>query len=188
MKKKKKNWTLEIIAVLIIKFEWTVRFLFDLGLPCLSDLSVQILVRIITVHYTIDDKYVSIRISENRFLHWKIHALYGAILTSSTVPAPRQANLVLITYASSEGSGEPAHPRSLARTSAARSYKQIPGPSEWLGMCSYNLSWRNAGRHKFTWRGSPDVDELKECRRLHVKDFIIMKSGVKLFKTNDVVS
>ena len=37
---------------------------------------------------------------------------------------PRQANLVLIAYASSEGSGEPAHSRSLARTSAARSYKQ----------------------------------------------------------------
>ena len=37
---------------------------------------------------------------------------------------PRQANLVLIAYASSEGSGEPAHLRSLARTSAARSYKQ----------------------------------------------------------------
>ena len=37
---------------------------------------------------------------------------------------PRQANLVLIGYASSEGSGEPAHPRGLARTSAARSYKQ----------------------------------------------------------------
>ena len=60
---------------------------------------------------------------------------------------PRQANLVLITYASSEGSGEPAHPRSLARTFAARSYKQwvkknlqtesqIPGSSEWLGMRS----------------------------------------------------
>ena len=73
---------------------------------------------------------------------------------------PRQANLVLIAYASSEGSGEPAHPRSLARTSAARLYKQwikrnfqtesqIPGPSEWLGMRSWNLSWRNAGRHKF---------------------------------------
>ena len=43
-----------------------------------------------------------------------IHFLYG----------PRQANLVLIAYASSEGSGEPAHPRSLARTFAARSYKQ----------------------------------------------------------------
>ena len=27
-------------------------------------------------------------------------------------------------YASSEGSGEPAHPRSLARTFATRSYKQ----------------------------------------------------------------
>ena len=37
---------------------------------------------------------------------------------------PRQANLVLIAYGSSESSGEPAHPRSLARTSAARSYKQ----------------------------------------------------------------
>ena len=57
----------------------------------------------------------------------------------------RQAKLVLIAYASSEGSGEPAHPRSLARTSAARSYKlwakrnlqtesQIPSPSEWVGM------------------------------------------------------
>ena len=60
---------------------------------------------------------------------------------------PRQANLVLIAYASSEGSGETAHPRSLARTTAARSYKQwvkkncqtesqIPGPSEWLGIRS----------------------------------------------------
>ena len=78
---------------------------------------------------------------------------------------PRQAKLVLIAYASSEGSGEPAHPRSLARTFAARSYKQwikrnlqtenqIPGPSEWLGMRSWNLSWRNARRHKFAWRGS----------------------------------
>ena len=60
---------------------------------------------------------------------------------------PLQANLVLIAYASSEGSGEPAHSRSLARTSATRSYKQwdkrnlqtesqIPSPSEWLGMRS----------------------------------------------------
>ena len=64
-----------------------------------------------------------------------------------SLTGPRQANLVLIAYASSEGSGEPAHPRSLAITSAACSYKQgvkrtlqtesqIPGPSEWLGMHS----------------------------------------------------
>ena len=81
-----------------------------------------------------------------------------------TLNGPRQANLLLIAYASSEGSGEPAHPRSLARTFAARSYKQwvkrnlqtenqIPGPSEWLGMRSWNLSWRNARRHKFACRG-----------------------------------
>ena len=42
----------------------------------------------------------------------------------STLKGPRQANLVLIAYASSECSGEPAHPRSPARTSATRSYKQ----------------------------------------------------------------
>ena len=66
---------------------------------------------------------------------------------TETYIGPRQANLVLIAYASSEGSGEPAHSRSLARTFAARSYKQwvkrnlqtvnqISGPSEWLGMRS----------------------------------------------------
>ena len=85
-------------------------------------------------------------------------------LISSGINGPRQANLVLLAYASSEGSGEPAHPRSLARTSAARSYKQwvkgnlqtetqIHGLSGWLGMRSLNLSWRTARRHKFAWRG-----------------------------------
>ena len=48
---------------------------------------------------------------------WNMHFTYG----------PHQVNLVLIAYASSEGSGEPAHPRSLARTFAARSYKQLRG-------------------------------------------------------------
>ena len=45
-------------------------------------------------------------------------------VSTKYIIGPRQANLVLIAYASSEGSGEPANPRSLARTSAARSYKQ----------------------------------------------------------------
>ena len=91
---------------------------------------------------------------------------YGRVIGNHAILlGPRQANLVLIAYASSEGSGEPAHPRSLARTFAARSYKQwikrnlqtesqIRGPSEWLGMRGWNLSWRNARRHKFAWRGS----------------------------------
>ena len=35
------------------------------------------------------------------------------IIVKLVIIGPRQANLVLITYASSEGSGEPAHPRSL---------------------------------------------------------------------------
>ena len=100
---------------------------------------------------------------------------------------PCQANLVLIAYASSEGSGEPAHPHSLTRTSAARSYKQwvkrnlqtesqIPGPSEWLGMRSYNLSWRNAQKHKFTWLGPFALWFRTEIVRKTAEVFII---GVK---------
>ena len=50
---------------------------------------------------------------------------FESILLDEPIPSgPREENLVLIAYASSEGSGEPAHPRSLARTSAARSYRQ----------------------------------------------------------------
>ena len=52
------------------------------------------------------------------------HFMNVANIKERLIIGPRQANLVLIALASSEGSGEPAHPRSLARTSAARSYKQ----------------------------------------------------------------
>ena len=45
-------------------------------------------------------------------------------MPSSVAFGLHQVNLVLMAYANSEGSGEPAHPRSLARTSAAGSYKQ----------------------------------------------------------------
>ena len=76
-----------------------------------------------------------------------LKATWSRIYIICVIFGPRQANLVPIAYASSEGSGEPAHPRSLDRTSAARSYKQrvkrnlqtesqIPGPSEWLDMRS----------------------------------------------------
>ena len=49
------------------------------------------------------------------------HIILDVLNHIPIVNGPRHANLVLIAYASSEGSGEPAHPRSLARTSAARS-------------------------------------------------------------------
>ena len=52
------------------------------------------------------------------------HNLYNIYHIRRLQYGPRQANLVLIAYASSDGSGEPAHPRSLPRTFAARSYKQ----------------------------------------------------------------
>ena len=84
-------------------------------------------------------------IRENRCINWCIIVVAFDVTTCTF--GPRQANLVLIAYASSEGSCEPAHPHSLTRTSAARSYKQwdkrnlqiesqIPGPSECLGMRS----------------------------------------------------
>ena len=106
-------------------------------------------------------------IVSTNIVHWRMFTEVYHLISATKMRhlcGPRQANLVLIAYASSEGSGEPAHPRSLARTFAARSYRQwikrnlqtesqIPGPSEWLGMRSWNLSWRNARRQKFAWRG-----------------------------------
>ena len=76
-----------------------------------------------------------------------MHIWIEIIQFNTFTNGPRQANLVLIAYAIIEGSGEPAHSRSLARTFAACSYKQwvkrnlqtesqIPGPPEWLGMRS----------------------------------------------------
>ena len=53
--------------------------------------------------------------TSNKMIYMKINSS-----PYSVTNGPRQANLVLIAYASSEGSGEPAHPRSLARTFAAR--------------------------------------------------------------------
>ena len=112
----------------------------------------------------------------------QIKLIYASDTCKNSTYGPRQANLVLIAYASSEGSGEPAHPRSLARTFAARSYKQwikrnlqtesqIRGPSEWLGMRGWNLSWRNARRHNFAWRGSYtlwfNASSSNNCRWLH---------------------
>ena len=121
--------------------------------------------------FTEDEKYLSLMswLSCEHGNNWNtLASQFFSRYVHATSNGPRQANLVLIAYASSEGSGEPARPRSLARTFTARSYKQwikrnlqtesqIPGPSEWLGMRSWNLSWRNARRHKFAWRGSNNL-------------------------------
>ena len=53
------------------------------------------------------------------FKETKFNGIFVGILIG-----PRQANLVLIAYVSSKGSGETAHLRSLDRTSAARFNKQ----------------------------------------------------------------
>ena len=62
-------------------------------------------------------KLLSYKITEYRYTGWLWEQNFDAMLSSKyhkqTIYGPRQANLVLITYASSEGSGEPAHPRIL---------------------------------------------------------------------------
>ena len=111
-----------------------------------------------------------------------MHFLYFSVCFLCLVGL-RQANSVLIAYAGREGSGEPALPRSLAKTSAARSNKQwvkrnlqtesqIPGPSEWLGIRSlyclvYNhIYWSFYYRNdlKFldiqVWAKSVDKDQI----------------------------
>ena len=70
------------------------------------------------------DSHIRALTLEGRGKCWSTGSRYNRILHYVHYIGPRQANLVLIAYASSEGSGEPAHPRSLARTFAARSYKQ----------------------------------------------------------------
>ena len=50
-------------------------------------------------------------------VHVKCLWFFYTIQSGITLYGPRQANLVLIAYASSEGSGEPAHPRSLPESS-----------------------------------------------------------------------
>ena len=92
--------------------------------------------------FTEDEKYHNL-MSWLVYAYWDTDARNKELWWSYTIPAaheskarcdlqtwllasfgPRQAYLVFIAYARSEGSGEPAHSRSLARTSAARSYKQ----------------------------------------------------------------
>ena len=85
-------------------------------------------------------KILDYKINKTRFAFRTLVQLEQAHLrmTYAYTNGPREANLVLIAY---------AHPHSLARTFAARSYQQwvkrnlqtdsqIPGPSEWLSMRS----------------------------------------------------
>ena len=68
--------------------------------------------------------FMSIAVSDHIGFNKNLSQGVSLLDSVSSSIGPLQANLVLIAYESSEGSGEPAHPRSLARTFAARSYKQ----------------------------------------------------------------
>ena len=72
--------------------------------------------------FVIIEELLKIIRTNNLFMSYCFHVRYARDI-NAVLNGPRQANLVLIAYASREGSGEPEHPRSFARTSAARSYK-----------------------------------------------------------------
>ena len=59
---------------------------------------------------------------------------------------------------------------------------QIPGPSEWLGMRSGNLSWRNARRHKFAWRGSyfkQSIVWMQKSKTCHTNNLYYTEQQIK---------
>ena len=73
--------------------------------------------------------------------------------------------MVLITLATSEGSGEPAHPRSLARAFAVRTHdvwkyskgptkNQTFSPTGWLRMRVWRMSLRRSKSAIVSWAGS----------------------------------
>ena len=64
------------------------------------------------------------------------------LLICAALPEPS-----LLAHTSSE-------PRGTFSKRNLQTENQIPGPSEWLDMRSWNLSCRIARRHKFAWRGS----------------------------------
>ena len=50
-----------------------------------------------------------------------------------------------------------AHTSSESRGTIRQKARSITPLNGWACMHSYNLSWRNARRHKFAWRGSPSI-------------------------------
>ena len=81
---------------------------------------------------------------------------------------PAHEIMVLITQATSEGSGEPVHRRSLARAFAGRTHKvwkQMKGPTRsqtsspigWLRMHIWRISLRRTKSAIVSWDGSIDL-------------------------------
>ena len=87
--------------------------------------------------------------------------------------APAHEIMVLITLATSDSSGEPAHLRSLARAFAVRTHEvwkktkgqtkhQISSSTGWLRMCIWRMNLRRMKSTIMSWHGSFDQDYSKE--------------------------
>ena len=87
------------------------------------------------------------------------------ILPSKMTFEPAHEIMVLITWATSKGSGKPAHWRCLARALAVRAHeiwKQTKGPTRnktssptgWLRMCNWRTSLQRAKSAIISWAGS----------------------------------
>ena len=86
-------------------------------------------------------------------------------MLTSFMYGPGQANLVVTTYASSEGSGDPAPRQNLSCSLKQAMSQEEPSdrkPDPWpLWMTGHEqlkfFMTRNARRHKFAWRGPYSV-------------------------------
>ena len=76
------------------------------------DLIVSVPDHCLSFYFDISNNDIGTPFKEIGTSYNKTHISYNKILLSY---GPRQANLVLIAYASSEGSGEPAHPQTQIR-------------------------------------------------------------------------
>ena len=95
-------------------------------------------------------------------------------MLTSFMYGPGQANLVVTTYASSEGSGDPAPRQNLSCSLKQAMSQEEPSdrkPDPWpLWMTGHEqlkfFMTRNARRHKFAWRGPyscASVNNNKKC-------------------------
>ena len=129
----------------------------------------------LTLHLSDQKNLLSFYRRDRASLNYSISILlvWRKMLTSFMY-GPGQANLVVTTYASSEGSGDPAPRQNLSCSLKQAMSQEEPSdrkPDPWpLWMTGHEqlkfFMTRNARRHKFAWRGPyscASVNNNKKC-------------------------
>ena len=97
-----------------------------------------------------------------------------------TIFGPRQANLVLIAYASSEGSGEPAHPSSASRGTFRRKARSLNPLNGWA--CAVKIC------HDGMLEDTNLLDTIFEMKKTFEWQKVVYLYDLKHDKTNKITS